>query len=364
MVLNGREVLYDVFTEAEVQNILPISSDLTGLNWNCAISLCCELICHLWIWTVRLDYLAVKRDREREKISIEAIMCTQIGIHLGTFMFVMMFLTVSPISNHHALVKVYDPVLLTCNNTCSGDVTWTLSVRTEIRVSECKRSTCVEGHGFENRTRLVHGGPSLQLNPVMYNDKGWYICYCDKDMICKFHLDVVFPTLKSVCVGKKVTIPCYTYTDKRILDENINVQWEKDGKPFVTLQHGKMSYGPSFEGRGFITLSQYKNEDLSLTIPKVQQSDGGIYRCRHRHEELGQPEAVNLRISESSECEAVKQSTFPWWGVLLVVVAIVVIFCVGVLYKYFTHIFSCWKRTQNDAVDEEISMLSKSNGKS
>lgn len=97
-----------------------------------------------------------------------------------------------------------------------------------------------------------------------------------------------------------MTIPCYADTDKRIPDENINIQWEKDGKPFVMLQHRKMSYGPGFEGHGFITASQYKNGDLSLTIPKVQQSDGGIYRCRHRHEEPGQPEAVDLRIS--GEC--------------------------------------------------------------
>lgn len=109
----------------------------------------------------------------------------------GSVCVCLVFLTVSPLSNHHALVKVYDPVMLICNGTCSGDVSWMFSVRTEILVSECKRSTCVEGNGFKNRTRFVHGGPSLQLNPVMYNDKGWYVCYCDKAEICKFHLDVV-----------------------------------------------------------------------------------------------------------------------------------------------------------------------------
>lgn len=93
-----------------------------------------------------------------------------------------------------------------------------------------------------------------------------------------------------------MTIPCYADTDKGISDNDINIQWEKDGKLVMKLQQGKMNYGPGFEGRGVITASQYKNGDLSLTITKVQQSDGGIYRCLHRHEELGQPEAVTLSI--------------------------------------------------------------------
>ncbi|MCJ8747596.1 hypothetical protein PDJAM_G00155390 [Pangasius djambal] len=283
-------------------------------------------------------------------------MCTL----LETFIFIMMFYPVSQLPN--PVVKVNDPVLITCNKTCSGDVKWMLAKRPEILVSECKRGACVEGHGFENRTRLVQGEPSLHLNAVMYNDEGWYICYCDSSDICKSHLEVVFPHPKNVCVGANVTIPCYANTDKRIPDDDIYVRWEKDGELVVTLQKGKMSYGPGFEGRGFITASQYKNGDMSLTIPKVQQSDGGVYRCTHRHEERGQPEAVTLSISE---CEAVKQSTFPWWGSLLVVVAFVAGLCVGHFNKYFKHFknseycitFMHQKRLENDTVDEKNSMM-------
>ncbi|KAK3510200.1 hypothetical protein QTP70_027762, partial [Hemibagrus guttatus] len=130
----------------------------------------------------------------------------------------------------------------------------------------------------------------------MYNDKGWYIGYCDNSEICQFHLDVVVSGVYSVCVGENVTLPCYAATDKTIHDNDISVQWEKDGRPVVTLKQGKMSYGPGFEGRALITASQYKNGNLSLTILKVQQSDTGIYSCKHRHEEPGQPEAVTLRI--------------------------------------------------------------------
>lgn len=93
-----------------------------------------------------------------------------------------------------------------------------------------------------------------------------------------------------------MTVPCYADTPKDIPDNDINIQWEKDGQLAVKLQQGKMSYSQGLEGRGFITPSQYKKGDLSLTIPKVQQSDGGIYCCVHRHEEPGEPEAMTLIV--------------------------------------------------------------------
>ncbi|XP_058237613.1 uncharacterized protein LOC131347526 isoform X2 [Hemibagrus wyckioides] len=254
----------------------------------------------------------------------------------------------SPKPNGHKVVNVNDPVLLTCNQPCAGDVKWMLSDRPGLLVRECKSGVCVEGHAFENRTRPVQGEPSLHLNPVMYNDKGWYICYCDHSQICQFYLDVVFSGVNSVCVGENVTLRCYASTDKTIRDNDISVQWEKDDQTVVTLQQGKMIYGPVFEGRALITASQYKNGDLSLTILKVQQSDRGTYRCKHRHEEPGQPEAVTLSVRECSETAAVKQCTFPWWGILLSVIAtICVVCCAPLSYKRII------RRNQKRCVEEK-----------
>ncbi|KAK2819504.1 hypothetical protein Q7C36_021150 [Tachysurus vachellii] len=231
------------------------------------------------------------------------------------FIFLLMVLPVSLTLNGHELLNVNDPVLLTCNTSCTGDVKWMLSSRPGLIVSECRSGVCVEGHAFKKRTRPVHGEASVHLNHVEYNDKGWYICYCDTLKICQFYLDVVFSSVKRVCVGADVILPCYAATDKMIADKDISVQWEKNGRPVVKLQKGKMSYSPDFEGRAFVTMSQYKYGALSLTIFNVQQSDQGIYRCKHRHEEPGQPEAVTLSVNE---CEALKQSVFPWCGILSV----------------------------------------------
>lgn len=93
-----------------------------------------------------------------------------------------------------------------------------------------------------------------------------------------------------------MSIPCYALTDKRVPDDDISVQWEKDGEVVVKLERGAMSYGAGLEGRGFIAASQYKNGDLSLTILKTQPSDAGMYRCVHRHEEAAEPEAVALSV--------------------------------------------------------------------
>ncbi|XP_027016559.2 uncharacterized protein LOC113651849 [Tachysurus fulvidraco] len=242
-------------------------------------------------------------------------MCTQISTQQTIFIFLLMVLPVSLISNDHKLLNVKDPVLLTCNKSCAGDVKWMLSSRPGLIVSECRSGVCVEGNAFKKRTRPVHGKASLHLNHVKYNDKGWYICYCDTLEICQFYLDVVFSSVKSVRVGADVILPCYAATNKTIADNDIRVQWEKNGRTVVKLQKGKMSYGPGFKGRAFVTMNQYKNGALSLTILNVQQSDQGIYRCKHRHEEAGQPEAVTLSVNE---CEALKQSVFPWWGILSV----------------------------------------------
>lgn len=107
-------------------------------------------------------------------------------------------------------------------------------------------------------------------------------------------------------------LPCYAATDKMIADKDISVQWERNGRPVVKLQKGKMSFGPGFEGRASVTMSQYKNGALSLTIHNVQQSDQGIYRCKHRHEEPGQPEAVTLSVNgefHSAESDQVREHT-------------------------------------------------------
>lgn len=74
----------------------------------------------------------------------------------------------------------------------------------------------------------------------------------------------------------------------------------KDGQLVVELQHGKISYGPGYEGRVVIRAKQYENGHVPLTIFKVQWLDGGMYCSKYRHDEAGQPEAISLHIS--GEC--------------------------------------------------------------
>lgn len=63
----------------------------------------------------------------------------------------------------------------------------------------------------------------------------------------------------------------------------------------------------------------------------------------------------HLFLSETSECEAVKQSSVPSWGILLLVQAACV--CVGgLLYKY-KHTFIRQKSLLNDAGDDENTMM-------
>lgn len=262
-----------------------------------------------------------------------------------------MFFPASLIPVGHVLVQVNNPAALTCNQSCAGDVKWMLSRRPDLPVSECRKGVCVEGNGFKNRTEPVQGEPFLHLKPVMYNDQGWYICYCNNLELCRFHLEVVSPRLESASAGANVTLLCYADTKKNIRDHEIFIEWEKDGQRVVMLKDGDMAYGSGFKGRALVSLSQYKNGDLSLTLLQVQQSDGGLYRCTHRDKELGEPEAINLSIIEPPVWAAVKQSTFPWYESLLVVIFVVlVVFLVFKFHKHISRQGNCtmWPRLYNN----------------
>ncbi|KAL6462030.1 hypothetical protein MHYP_G00301750 [Metynnis hypsauchen] len=207
-------------------------------------------------------------------------------------------------------VKVGSPALLTCSTPCHGDVKWALSKQLEeLLAASCKKEICVEGDVFQNRTKVKQENASLLLDPAVYTDTGWYICYCSGSVLCDVHLEVFAPITMSGSVGEKVTLPCYTRTDKNTAGNDILIWWEKDGKLVVKLQNGKLSYGSGFEQRASVSASRYKDGDLSLDLTRFRSSDEGVYRCYHRNKDLGYPEAVILKESSTR----LEQTVLPRW---------------------------------------------------
>ncbi|KAG1956370.1 si:dkey-22i16.9 [Pimephales promelas] len=197
-------------------------------------------------------------------------------------------------------VKVRDTAIIPCNKTCNGKLLWVLKTKNEnLDVLKCEQGTCTEGDGFKNRVSIFEnsGNPSLKLYPVLYNDEGWYMVYCDSKFLCKFHLEVFVPTTVNATIRNNVTLPCYARTEKRIADDAVNVLWKKDDQTVLQVQKGIPKHGSSFTGRASVSLHHYKDGDLSLTISSVTMADKGLYRCYHNtEEEHGHPGAVTLNV--------------------------------------------------------------------
>ncbi|XP_067298761.1 uncharacterized protein si:dkey-22i16.9 [Pseudorasbora parva] len=199
-------------------------------------------------------------------------------------------------------VKVRDTAIIPCNKTCNGDLSWKLRTKNEeLDVLRCVQGTCREGDTFKSRASLSKnqtGNLSLKLNPVLYNDEGWYTASCDSASLCNFHLEVFVPTSVNTLIRGNVTLPCYARTEKKIADDAVNIFWKKDDQTVLEVQKGITKYGSGFTGRASVSLHHYKDGDLSLTILWVTTSDKGLYRCYHNtEEEHGHPGAVTLNVT-------------------------------------------------------------------
>ncbi|XP_046696017.1 uncharacterized protein LOC124379631 isoform X2 [Silurus meridionalis] len=234
------------------------------------------------------------------------------------------FLGASAASSSTAIVN--GSTRLACNTPCHGDITVDYAyMGSKILVIRCEQGSCHTGDAFKNRAQKS-AVSSIHLNPVLFSDDGNYIISCNNTWLCQQKLDVIAPVPVNAAVGENVTIQLYARTEKNITDKDIVYQCEKDANPVVKLQKGIVSYGTGYEGRVSVSLDQYRNGDVSLTLLKVQETDAGIIRCTHRHEEAVQPEAVDLTVTVSTlttmppkalEKKALEEKTWPWWAILL-----------------------------------------------
>lgn len=219
------------------------------------------------------------------------------------FWFLVMFGTF-PSGLSHVAVKVKDTAVFTCKSTCNGILTWTFKTENEdLDVLKCEQETCTEGHSFKDRVNLVYaknqpGNLSLMLNSVLYNDEGWYVVYCDSAFLCRFLLETFVPTTINTTVRGNAKLPCYARTEKQISDETVNILWKKDDQVVLQVLNGIIKYGPRFTDRASVSLKDYRDGDLSLTIHNASRSDAGLYQCYHRpSEEHGHPGAVTLHVA-------------------------------------------------------------------
>ncbi|XP_042572564.1 uncharacterized protein LOC109098517 isoform X1 [Cyprinus carpio] len=206
-------------------------------------------------------------------------------------------------TSHHVAVILGERAILPCKNTCTGPLTWTFTGgRKKLEVLKCDKESCTEGGGFKTRLSLSpektkNGDLSLTLNHALYNDKGWYEASCGSTFLCNSFLEVLFPVTVNVSVGEDVTLPCYAHTDKEVADDDVNILWKRGDQIAVQVQNGITNYGSGYIERASLSVSGYKDGDLSLSIRRATTLDKGLYLCYHStEEENGYPGAVVLNI--------------------------------------------------------------------
>ncbi|XP_056586771.1 uncharacterized protein si:dkey-22i16.9 [Triplophysa dalaica] len=195
------------------------------------------------------------------------------------------------------VVNLGDTTVLNCNSTCNRELLWTFKPNSEnLQVLKCVQGNCTEGDGFKRRAEIKHG-TSLTLHPSLYNDEGWYESRCDSEILCTVHLDVLVPTSVNASVQHNVTLPCYARTEKLMADDAMKILWKKDREPFLEVKNGHTSYGSGFTKRASVSLNDYRDGDLSLSISMVTLSDSGLYQCYYETEEPGHPGAITLTVT-------------------------------------------------------------------
>uniref|UniRef100_A0A4W5JZ43 Ig-like domain-containing protein n=1 Tax=Hucho hucho TaxID=62062 RepID=A0A4W5JZ43_9TELE len=129
-------------------------------------------------------------------------------------------------------------ISLPCSGLCPGSLEWRRHDNKEM-VAELDQEVLTTGEGYENRVKLKNGNLSLTISPAEYNDKGWYECVCNNNVLQDVELVVLVPNEKSAHVGDNVKLTCHGSTKKLTPDSEVHVYWEKDGQtgeisPFVS----------------------------------------------------------------------------------------------------------------------------------
>jgi len=244
----------------------------------------------------------------------------------------------------------------------------------------------------QSRVRVEEDN-TLELGPLTMEDDGEYVCLANNEE-GKSRIDVYVEVNKKIEVvspilhvdfktesGEDVFFPC------EVSSSVDNVKWYKDLEeldvykiqPDLSICQGEVECTKTIYNICEISEDYrlYQLLNNSLVVCGLQQVDVGSYYCEVSNE---------LELSVKSQYHSVYiQSSFPWWIILVIIIAVLVLILLGVLAY-------CWrKKTQgkgyygmdvedaglrnksdiyyttedNESIMDEVdqSMLEKQNGK-
>ncbi|MCJ8729049.1 hypothetical protein PDJAM_G00011740 [Pangasius djambal] len=207
------------------------------------------------------------------------------------------------------------------------------AVAMEIRWSKGTDCICLyqngqvkEGKGYEGRVslfthKLQEGNVSLMLRRVHVSDVGSYKCAVthgrdkvENDQIylrvseltpqpdCYFgfsmtETSIAQPYTVYACAGDDVSLSCHLCPETSAVA--MEIRWFKGTDCICLYQNRQVKEGKEYKGRVSLFTHKLKRGNVSLMLRKVQESDGGVYKCAvTRHEQKMENSGVYLHMSE------------------------------------------------------------------
>lgn len=234
-------------------------------------------------------------------------------------------------------------VTLRFNGSCEGAVEWkyrqmtapqTLSDSTLVAHLDQGTGRLTPAERFKDRVKRGDLDLDLSITTVVFNDNGWYECYCNSKQISQDVMLVVLVSFeKAAHVGENVTLTCHGLTGNQTAD----IYWEKDGETVLKVKAGHFFFGHGFKDRASVSLSGSQHGDHSVTITDLCPSDQGVYQCffstaTDRLRQRGRPDSFNLTVSPKVEEKQPEEAVTCSIYIVGLAVSVGIIFLVGICF--------------------------------
>ncbi|KAK2845946.1 hypothetical protein Q7C36_010800 [Tachysurus vachellii] len=194
-------------------------------------------------------------------------------------LFLLTFTTANTLASNSVTAKLHQSATLSCNNKCSGVVTWAMFHNPGNILAQCNKTKCWSEKGYEvSHDQYLKGKILLTITAVDYSNRALYTCVCDGVDACDVRL--IIETLTSLVQLN----PGQALVMVLPIPEPVEVMYKaRDsadlyGAQICTVTQRSLQCQPEYTHRASLS---YPN----ITLRDVNMTDSGTYSIRDRKNE-------------------------------------------------------------------------------
>ncbi|XP_076854841.1 uncharacterized protein LOC143509887 isoform X2 [Brachyhypopomus gauderio] len=218
----------------------------------------------------------------------------------------MTFLNVSAMSSS-VMVKFNETATLTCSQTCSDLVTWTVSHKQLDILAQCDQTSCQSQEGFHmSHDQYLKGDLSLTITDVDFTKRGWYMCECDGVDLC--HVTLQIESLRSsvqLMPGDPLVLDLPISESVEVIYNSADAAAPKQ---ICTVEGHTLQCKPEY--------SQRTSFMSAVELRGTEPSDSGVYTIRDLSNKWV-IQTYTVSVQEFQPCPADQSSTVMVLAVLL-----------------------------------------------